>query len=190
VKSVRSWYDWIGLLAAGLSLYNFSVHVWHLRVSEMFGEILRYYRSLFHPIASFFGDHIHRWASEWLGWNISIPNDVLILYVLGAGCMWRTMERAWIRSIETFGSVEQDGDLSSKGLRFFVSLLWPLFIVTIGVYHIPGVGKKVFADELRDGDELFPFMMSWGAIFLKEALIVVAFMFVFVGISASGLSLF
>lgn len=95
MRPFKSWYDWLGVFAAGLSLFHFFVHVQHLHVTVMIKEILHYYRMLFYPFASFVDGLIGQIFIRIFGWSVSIPRDFLILYALGGLSRWLRFVYMW-----------------------------------------------------------------------------------------------
>ena len=121
------WFGWLGRLTAAISIYNLvSAHIYRMPVDDLFRAILSYYRSIFYfPV-----DIIKNLAEKIRIPLHVIPNDLIILYVIGGAslCRFALYGRTQDARLNAFH------DLPRSPLRKFESLTlllitWPALIV-------------------------------------------------------------
>ena len=198
----RKWYGYLAILAAALSLWSFVSHFVQLPASNVFLDILQYYRHLFHPIAALIGSGIDRIIYKVFGHHLIISSDLIILYLLGAGCMYR-MSSATDAKYDNKSSV---GLIEGVIDNLFIAIFWP-FVVVIFPITTPFILFILIRDELRgDGlnyrrrlrglpelDDRFvevKYMLYGNIRYIGEVLVVFIVFLVFVALNAAGLSLF
>lgn len=75
----------LGYLSAGLSLFGLFNKYMEQPLSDIFGELLVFYQQLLHPVAELVGNGAAWLVDALIGVELpSIPEDAIILYLLGA----------------------------------------------------------------------------------------------------------
>jgi hypothetical protein len=71
------WLRWLSVLTGALSIYSVGIHVYRLPLTDTFQYLLGYYRAVFYPVAD-----VINYLVAMIGIRWSIPNDILIMYLL------------------------------------------------------------------------------------------------------------
>lgn len=156
------WFQLLGALVGGLSLYQLGVKFVELPVGDIFAEVLAYYRALLHPI----GNGLIWLVSAAAGLvSLDIPEidpDIAVLYILIAASVYRSL------FVDYYTYVNSDIHVA---VRIITSIFWPIAPVFVIVVSVIGLRYKRSLSSRRTRTTFYSEFLSNGQIFFAGVFI-------------------